>query len=67
VKTESELRSKLAEMLALDCTKEIDPRLMFSKAAACKTLLWALGENDDDHWYIRAKPGPPEACSPGVH
>jgi hypothetical protein len=30
------------------------PRL---KAAACKTLLWALGENDDDRWYITSHLG----------
>jgi hypothetical protein len=33
--------------------------MMFAKAAACKTLLWALGENDDDRWHITAVPGPP--------
>jgi hypothetical protein len=33
--------------------------LMFAKAAACKTLLWALGENDDDRYFITAKPGRP--------
>ena len=32
---------------------------MFAKTAACKTLLWALGDNDDDRWFITAKPGPP--------
>ena len=61
-KTEQQLREKLDEMLAFDASKEADPRMMFSKAAACKTLLWALGENDDDRWLIRATPGPPELC-----
>lgn len=28
------------------------------KTAAAKTLLWALGENDDDRWWITAVPGP---------
>lgn len=58
MKTELELRAKLEEMLALDC-RTMPPNMMFSKAAACKALLWALGENDDDRWFITGKPGPP--------
>jgi hypothetical protein len=63
MKTDIELRAKLDEMLAID--GKVQPAgmtpggMMFSKAAACKTLLWALGENDDDRWFITAKPGPP--------
>jgi hypothetical protein len=63
MKTEQEVRAKLAEMLAVD--GRVQPRgmtpggMIFAKAAACKTLLWALGENDDDRWYITGKPGPP--------
>ena len=56
MKTETELRAKLAEMLAIDARNP--PNFIFSKAAVCKTLLWALGENDDDRWFIRAPPGP---------
>lgn len=67
MKTELELRAKLAEMLAIDCRAESGPNeyqaVIFSKAAACKTLLWALGENEDDRWFIRAKPGPPSRQS----
>ncbi len=59
MKTELELRAKLAETLSLDCRME-PPMMIHSKAAACKALLWALGENDDDRWFIRSKPGPPE-------
>lgn len=59
MKTEAEIRAKLAELLAQDGRNYPDPRIMYSKAAACKTLLWALGENDDDRWYITAAPGPP--------
>ena len=63
MKTESELRAKLAELLAIDGRLQplgMTPGgMMFTKTAACKTLLWALGENDDDRWYITAKPGPP--------
>ena len=61
-KTEAELRDKLAEVLATD--GRIQPRGMtpggriFCKTAAAKTLLWALGENDDDRWFIIAAPGP---------
>jgi hypothetical protein len=32
--------------------------MIFCKTAAAKTLLWALGENDDDGWFITAAPGP---------
>ncbi len=63
MKTEIELRNKLDEMLAIDGTVQpagmTSGGMIFSKAAACKTLLWALGENDDDRWFITAKPGPP--------
>jgi hypothetical protein len=61
-KTEQELRAKLAEVLATD--GRIQPRgmtpgcIIFYKTAAAKTLLWALGENDDDRWFITAAPGP---------
>jgi hypothetical protein len=61
-KTERELRAKLAEVLATD--GRIQPRgmtpggMIFCKTAAAKTLLWALGENDDDRWFITAAPGP---------
>jgi hypothetical protein len=61
MKTEAEVRKQLAEMLALDArSREHNPHRasMDSKAAACKTLLWVLGENDDDRWFIRATPGP---------
>lgn len=58
MKTESEVRAKLAEMLAVD-GHDMNGRMIYSKAAACKTLLWALGENDDDRWYITSTPGPP--------
>ena len=57
LKTEQELRDKLAEMLAMDA-KAVAPNFIFLKAAACKTLLWALGINDDDRWFITARPGP---------
>jgi len=56
MKAETEIRAKLAELLAMDAHTA---GTMFSKAAACKALLWALGENDDDRWYITGKPGPP--------
>ena len=63
IKSDSEIRAKLAEVLAIDGRKQppgMTPGgIMFSKAAAAKILLWALGENDDDHWYITAMPGPP--------
>ena len=61
-KTEAELRDKLAEVLATD--GRIQPSgmtpggMMFCKTAAAKALLWALGENDDDRWFITAAPGP---------
>lgn len=63
MKTEAEIRAKLAELLAIDA--RVQPAgmtpggMIFSKAAACKTLLWALGENDDDRWFITAVPGRP--------
>ena len=63
MKNESQIRAKLQELLSVDAT--IQPPgmtpggMIFSKAAACKTLLWALGENDTDCWYITARPGPP--------
>ena len=56
MKTEQEIREKLREMLSIDALG--NKELTFSKVAACKTLLWALGENDDDRWWIRAIPGP---------
>ena len=63
MKSEQEMRDKLAEMLEVDARVQppgMTPGgLMFCKAAACKTLLWALGENDDDRWHITAVPGPP--------
>ncbi len=63
MKTEQEVRAKLEEMLAVDGRLQppgMTPGgMIFSKAAACKALLWALGENDDDRWYITSKPGPP--------
>lgn len=59
MKPEQELREKLKGMLAMDA-REMPPNFIYSKAAACKTLLWVLGENDDDRWFIRARPGPPE-------
>ena len=63
MKTEAELRAKLRELLAVDATQQpagMTPGgLTFSKTAAAKFLLWALGENDDDRWYITARPGPP--------
>lgn len=63
MKDEFAVREKLAEMLALD--GKVQPAgmtpggMMFAKASACKTLLWVLGENDDDRWFITSKPGPP--------
>jgi hypothetical protein len=71
MKTEEEIRAKLEEMLSVDCTRAsryapglTDPaKLIFSKAAACKTLLWVLDENDDDRWHITAVPGPPKQVS----
>jgi hypothetical protein len=51
MKTEAEIRAKLAEVLAID--GRVQPKwmapggVMFSKAAICSTLLWCLGENDD--------------------
>ena len=63
MKTEQEIRDKLREMLAVD--GRIQPPgmtpggMIFAKAAACKTLLWTLGENDDDRWFITSKPGRP--------
>jgi hypothetical protein len=68
MKSEAEMREKLAEMLALD--GRVQPPgttpggMILSKTAACQTLLWALGENDDDRWYITAKPGPPVEWRP---
>lgn len=63
MKTEAELRAKLDEMLAIDAVEDCGPlgptKMMFSKAAVCKSLLWALGENDDDRWFITSCPGPP--------
>lgn len=63
MKTEQELRDKLADLLAVDVTLNNQENAfraeMFAKAACAKTLLWALGENDDDRWHITAKPGPP--------
>lgn len=63
VKTEDEIRQKLAELLALDCTLGPNENVMRAsigaKVAACKTLLWVLGVNEDDHWFITALPGPP--------
>lgn len=63
MKTERELREKLEQVLAID--GRIQPEgmspgaMMFTKATAGKLLLWALGENDDNHFYITAEPGPP--------
>jgi hypothetical protein len=62
VKSEAEVRVRLAEMLALDArSRDHNPAraTMDQKIAACKTLLWVLGENDDDRWFIRAMPGTP--------
>ena len=63
MKTEAELRTKLAEILRIDGRLQLagmtPGAMMFCKAAAAKTLLWSLGENDDDHYYITAEPGPP--------
>ncbi len=63
MKTEQELRDKLAELLSIDARIQppnmVPGGMAFSKAAACKALLWALGENDDDRWYITLKPGRP--------
>jgi hypothetical protein len=64
MKSEDQVRAKLSEILAVDAT--IQPAgmtpggMIFSKAAMGKVLLWVLGENDDDRWFIPAKPGPPE-------
>jgi hypothetical protein len=59
MKTEAEVRAKLNELLSQDARTYPDPRLIYSKTATCKILLWALGENEDDRWFIRALPGPP--------
>lgn len=56
MKTDEEVRAKLREMLSIDAVGQKE--LTFSKVAACKTLLWVLGENDADRWWIRAAPGP---------
>lgn len=64
MKTEQEIRDKLDELLSMDLRTVPDPNLIYSKISACKTLLWALGENDDDRWYIQAAPGPPRPCAP---
>jgi hypothetical protein len=62
VKSESELRDKLAEILSIDARLthgSLTPGgMMLCKAAAAKALLWALGQNDDDRWHITADPGP---------
>jgi hypothetical protein len=69
MKTEQEIRAKLSEMLQVDA--RIQPPgmtpggMIFAKAAACKALLWALGENEDDRWYITAHPGPATAFREG--
>lgn len=57
MKTPDQIREKLNQMLSLDANK-FPPGMTHSKVAACKALLWALGENDDDRWYITAAPGP---------
>ena len=64
MKTEQEIRDKLDELLGIDARLLPDPKLIYSKIAACKVLLWVLGENDDDRWYIQAAPGPPLLCAP---
>ena len=58
MKSELELREKLQELLSMDC-RRLPPNMMHSKVASCKALLWTLGENDDDRWYITGAPGPP--------
>ena len=63
MKSEAEVRAKLEELLGIDASigqyANEHRASIHSKAAACKSLLWALGENDDDRWYITAQPGPP--------
>jgi hypothetical protein len=63
MKTELEVRAKLKEMLQFDAIRGINggpnPAFIGAKVGACKALLWALGENDDDRWHITAAPGEP--------
>ena len=63
MKSEAEVRAKLEELLSIDAATGQHANKyrasIHSKTAACKVLLWALGENDDDRWYITARPGPP--------
>ena len=68
VKTEAELRGMLEQVLSWDGAIVMEGSktgvpLIYAKAAAAKTLLWALGENDDDQWHITCKPGPPVKVS----
>ena len=51
MKTKSEIEAKLIEMLQVDGHAVLGVTgipIIYSKAAACKTLLWVLGLNDDD-------------------
>jgi hypothetical protein len=71
VKTESEIRAKLNELLSLDArdgypdvetgqiTERSTQHWITTKVSVCIMLLWVLGENDDDRWHITAAPGPP--------
>lgn len=44
-KTEHEIRAKLSMMLSLDMSHSHEGWLI--KGAVCRTLLWALGEDND--------------------
>lgn len=63
MKTPGEIESKIAEMCAIDATKPpagvLAPVSIGFKTGAVKALLWALGVNDDDRFYITATPGKP--------
>lgn len=55
-KTEQEIREYLAEVLAVNPTDEC---MVAAKVCTAKTLLWVLGEDDDDELVITVEPGPP--------
>lgn len=57
MKTEAEIREMLAALLARDYSAPEAAHLLGPKIGSCKTLLWVLGENEDDRWHIPARPG----------
>jgi hypothetical protein len=61
MKTKREVYAKLNEVLSWDARvqpENMPDSTVFGKVAAAKTLLWVLGQNDDDRWHITAAPGP---------